>query len=210
MSFWSSTKKYGVIYADPPWRFHNFSHKGEGRNAVAHYDCMTPEEIRSLPISHLAAKNCTLFLWATDPLLPRALEVIEAWGFEYKTVGFYWAKLNKKANPDQFTSQDFFTGLGYWTRGNVEQCLLATRGNPRRLAKDVRKLVVSRRREHSRKPDEVYDRIERLASGPYLEMFGRTTRPGWDSWGNQNVLFDRGSVATRRFPSNLSNAQAAE
>ena len=116
-----------------------------------------------------AAKDCVLFLWATDPLLPKALDLIKAWGFTYKTVGFCWAKTNKRADLDALSPDDFFTGLGYWSRANVEQCLLATCGSPPRMAKDVKRLIISPRREHSRKPDQVYDRIERLARGPYLE-----------------------------------------
>ena len=143
--------------------------------------------------------NCALFLWATDPLLPRAFELIQAWGFEYKTVGFYRVKLNTAAKHDA----DYFTGLGYWTRANPEQCILATRGKPQRQAKDVRRLVVDKRREHSRKPDAVRERIERLVRGPYLELFARETKPGWDCWGNQLALFDLGSVPTRRQPSRL-------
>ena len=207
---WKTTKRYGVIYADPPWRFRNFSAKGEGRNAIAHYDCMTLDQICSIPVLNWAAKDCVLLVWATDPLLPKALEVIEAWGFTYKTVGFYWAKLNKNADPSVLSSTDFFTGLGYWTRANVEQCLLATRGSPPRLAKDVRRLIVSPRREHSRKPDEVYSRIERLAKGPYLELFSRSTKQGWDNWGTESGLFDHGTVSTRRHPSNLSHHHAAD
>jgi N6-adenosine-specific RNA methylase IME4 len=107
--------------------------------------------------------------------LPRAFDLIRAWGFDYKTVAFYWVKLNSAAKHDA----DFFTGLGYWTRANPEQCLLATGGKPMRRAKDVRRLVVEKRREHSRKPDRVLERIERLVSGPYLELFGRETKPGW-------------------------------
>ena len=113
-------------------------------------------ELTTLPVADLAADDCVLFLWATDPLLPKAFKLIEAWGFEYKTVGFYWVKTNAAAKSDQ----DFFTGLGYWTRANPEQCLLATRGKPSRKSKDVRRLIVDRRREHSRKPDQVRDRIE--------------------------------------------------
>ncbi len=193
----SKNRKYGVIYADPPWSFRNWSAKGTGRNAVSHYDCLDLAKLAALPIADLAADDCALFLWATDPLLPRAFELIEAWHFEFKTVAFYWVKRNKHG-------ADFFTGLGYWTRANPEICLLATRGNPRRQAKDVRKLVVEPRREHSRKPDCVRDRIERLVKGPYLELFARETKPGWDAWGNQVALFDRGAVLTRRQPSRLS------
>ena len=195
---------YPVIYADPPWRFYNYSKKGEGRNAVSHYDCLSLDQLVRLPIRNVTAPNCTLFLWATDPLLPQALNVIQAWGFAYKTVGFYWAKLNKNADPSWFSRDDFFTGLGYWTRGNVEQCLLATRGKPKRISKGVKKLCVSQRREHSRKPDEIYERIESLVEGPYLELFSRTTRNGWDHWGNETGLFDEGPVDTRRQPSNLA------
>ena len=124
-------------------------------------------------------------MWATDPHLCLAVKLMEDWGFEYKTIGFYWVKQNKN-------NDNFFTGMGYWTRANPEMCLLGTRGNPKRLAKDVRKLVVSRRREHSRKPDEIRNRIERLLDGPYLEMFARSTKSGWDAWGNQVDLFGEG------------------
>lgn len=194
-------RKYRVIYADPPWRFSNFSEKGEGRNAIAHYDCMSFEDLCSIPVSEWAEKDCVLLLWATDPLLPKALELIKEWGFGFKTVGFYWAKINKGADLNSLCASDFFTGLGYWTRANVEQCLLATRGRPKRLAKDVRRLMVEKRREHSRKPDEIYSRIERLVQGPYLELFARESRPGWDAWGDQVGLFDSGTPETRRRPS---------
>lgn len=192
-------RKYGAIYVDPPWNFQNWSKMGTGRNAISHYDCLDMKTISSLPISDLAADNCVLFLWATDSLLPSALKLIEAWGFEYKTVGFYWVKLNKTSKP----GHEYFTGLGYWTRANPEQCLLATRGKPSRKAKDVKRLVVDQRREHSRKPDVVRDRIERLVNGPYLELFAREAKPGWDCWGNQAGLFDGGSVPTRRQASKL-------
>lgn len=195
----SRQTKFGVIYADPPWSFRNWSAKGTGRNALSHYDCLDFRSLAALPVLDLAAPDCALFLWATDPLLPKAIELIEAWGFEYKTVGFYWVKLNSKAKHDA----DYFTGLGYWTRANPEQCLLATRGKPLRKAKDVRRLVTDKRREHSRKPDCVRDRIERLVDGPYLELFARETKPGWECWGNQTGLFDTGKAKTRRQPSRL-------
>src|SRR5215470_2699055 len=102
-------RKYGVIYADPPWAFRNWSAKGTGRNAVSHYDCLDFPALASLPVADLAADDCALFLWATDPLLPKAIELIGAWGFEYKTVAFYWVKLNLKARDNA----DYFTGLGY-------------------------------------------------------------------------------------------------
>jgi N6-adenosine-specific RNA methylase IME4 len=195
-----SPRAYRVIYADPPWRFATYSDKGKGRSAEAHYDCLGLDDIKAIPVADWAARDSVLLLWATDPLLPRALEVIEAWGFTYKTVGFYWVKLNSSA-PEQITERDFFTGLGFWTRANPEPCLLATRGKPKRLAGDVPKLLIAPRREHSRKPERAYGRIERLLSGPYLELFARQSRPGWDGWGTQAGLFDQGPVATRRRPS---------
>ncbi len=167
--------------------------KGKGRSAEAYYDCMSLDDIKALPVADWAADDCVLLLWTTDPLLPTAFEVIRAWGFSYKTVGFYWAKLNKRAAAAPFTDADFFTGLGFWTRANPELCLLATRGHPKRRRADVRKLMISPRREHSRKPDEAYERIEALCEGPYLEMFARSARPGWDRWGAEADLRQIGS-----------------
>jgi N6-adenosine-specific RNA methylase IME4 len=100
-------KKYPVIYADPPWRFVAYSEKGEGRSAVAHYDCMNMKELCALPVSEVAEKNCVLFLWTTDPFLPCGMELIKAWGFTYKTVAFYWAKLNKDAIHGALSEDDF-------------------------------------------------------------------------------------------------------
>jgi N6-adenosine-specific RNA methylase IME4 len=207
MNCLSPLKRYGVIYADPPWSFKNFSEKGTGRNAIAHYKCMEFSDLASMQPQRWAARDCVLLMWATDPLLPKALDLIEAWGFTYKTVGFYWAKTNKRANLGALSVDDFFTGLGYWSRANVEQCLLATRGSPPRLAKDVKRLVIEPRREHSRKPDQIYDRIERLARGPYLELFARQKRRGWDRWGDQVTLFDRGTTRTRNRPSNMTTIE---
>ena len=199
--------QYRVVYADPPWRFATYSDKGKGRSAEAHYDCLSIDEIKRFPVVQWTAPDAVLLLWATDPLLARALEVIAAWGFTYKTVGFYWVKLNKgtgnRLSRDWplLAERNFFTGLGFWTRANPEVCLLATRGHPKRSAGDVPKLLIAPRREHSRKPDETYERIERLLPGPYLELFARRSRPGWDSLGQQEGLFDQGPVATRRRPS---------
>ncbi|MFO1074849.1 MAG: MT-A70 family methyltransferase [Geminicoccaceae bacterium] len=191
---------YRAIYADPPWRFATYSDKGKGRSAEAHYDCLSLPEIMALPVAEWAAPDCVLLMWTTDPMLPQALEVLRAWGFTYKTVGFYWVKLNKGKTPP-WQERDLFTGMGFWTRANPEMCLLATRGHPRRRGTDVPRVLVAPRREHSRKPLETYERIERLVDGPYLELFARATRPGWDTFGNQAGLFDQGPVTTRRRPS---------
>src|ERR1700752_4252440 len=99
-STFSTRRKYGVIYADPPWSFRNWSAKGTGRNAVSHYDCLDFDALASLPVADFAAEDCALFLWAVDPLLPKALQLIQAWGFEYKTVASYWVKLNAKPKHD--------------------------------------------------------------------------------------------------------------
>ena len=175
-------KKYKVIYADPPWLFRTRSDKGKEKSPEAHYDCMSLNDICNMPVKDIADENCVLLMWVCDPMLDQALKVIEAWGFKYKTVGFTWAKTNRK-------TLGFFTGLGYWTRGNPEMCLLATKGKPQRVSKSVPQLVVEQRREHSRKPDIMYNHIENLLDGPYIELFARTKRKGWDCWGNQTDKF---------------------
>ena len=172
------SQHYGVVLADPPWQFATYSRKGKGRSAEAHYDCMTLGDIKALPVGEWAAPDCALFLWATNPSLPQALEVIASWGFTYKTVGFTWVKTTKDG-------AGFPIGCGYWTRANPEQCLLATRGRPQRLLRSVRQLILARRRLHSQKPDETRERIEALVPGPYLELFARERRPGWDCCGSE-------------------------
>ena len=201
----SGASGYGCIYADPPWQFSLRSEKGMGRSpdgivarpfgersnyAERHYKTMPLEEIMALPIGALAAKDAVLFLWAVDPMLPQAIMVGERWGFTYKTVGFVWAKQRRTTSKrgrdqDDQWHKEFPMGTGYWTRANPELCLLFTRGAPKRLSAAIRKLVVAPRREHSRKPDEVRDSIQRLVAGPYLELFARTAAAGWDAWGNQ-------------------------
>jgi N6-adenosine-specific RNA methylase IME4 len=170
--------KYPVILCDPPWAYHCYDDSDAAHGAArSHYHTMPTKQIAALSIADLAAKDCALFLWTTDPLIPEALQVMDAWGFRFVTVAFYWVKLNKDGSP--------WFGLGHYTRGNPEQCLLGLRGRPARQAKDVAKLIMSGRREHSRKPDEQYGRIMRLYDGPYLELFARHRWPGWDVWGNE-------------------------
>jgi N6-adenosine-specific RNA methylase IME4 len=169
---------YNVIYADPPWRFKTRSRLGEGRSPSAYYDTMTPAEIAAYPVQQYAAQDCVLLMWTTDPFLEASFSVIKAWGFRYKTVGFYWIK----------TGKDYIgrpIGTGYWTRANPELCLLATRGHPKRTSKNVHKLIEAPRREYSQKPDGIYDRIEQLVAGPYLELFARQRWPGWDAVGKE-------------------------
>ena len=184
-------EKFHVIYADPPWTFRTWSKEGKGRSPENHYGCMSLADIRALPVADIAAEDCALFLWVTDPLLPEGLKLMEAWGFQYKTVAFNWAKLNKSAPPMLLIRDDFFTGLGYWTRANSEMCLLGTRGKPKRVSKSVKRLVISPRREHSRKPDEVADRIVQLMGDlPRIELFARQSRQGWFNWGNDTEKFN--------------------
>lgn len=176
----ASGYKAGVILADPPWHFMTRSARGEGRSASQHYktDRTGIEEIKALPVPQLAADDCVLLMWMVDWAPAAALEVIQAWGFEHKTTAFTWVKQNK-------SSYGMFMGQGYWTRANPEQCWLATRGSPKRLNADVRQLVIAKIDEHSRKPDEIYTRIEQLVGGPYLELYARRPRKNWTSWGNE-------------------------
>jgi N6-adenosine-specific RNA methylase IME4 len=176
---------FAAIYADPPWRFEAWSQTGDSAHGVPDYPTMLAKDIAAMPVRDLAAKDCCLFMWIVWPQLPEALEVIEGWGFKYKTCGFSWVKADARQQEMFHDDHKVYCGMGYWTRANSEVCLLATRGKPKRLNADVRQSIVEPRREHSRKPDCVYGRIERLVAGPYLELFARTTRPGWTSWGNQ-------------------------
>ena len=176
---------YGAILADPPWRFEVWAKTGDAAHGVPPYERMTFDEIAALPIANLASDDAVLFLWICWPSLPDALIVIQSWGFAYKTCGFAWMKGDTR-QPDFFRDDfDASMGLGYWTRANSEVCLLATRGKPKRLNADVRQGIIAPRREHSRKPDGIHERIERLVAGPYLELFARQRRPGWDCWGNE-------------------------
>jgi N6-adenosine-specific RNA methylase IME4 len=188
---------FGAIYADPPWRFATWNkataikRRASGTNvcAAVHYNTMSTEDILALPVADLATDDCCLFLWISWPMLPDAMRLIEAWGFEYKTCAFDWVKA-RNTQPDFFVDEiPALMGMGYWTRANSEVCLLATRGKPKRLNADVRQAIIEPRREHSRKPDCVPSRIERLVAGPYLELFARTQRPGWTVWGNQTDKF---------------------
>jgi N6-adenosine-specific RNA methylase IME4 len=169
------TGKYQVIVADPPWSFKTWSDKGRGR--APSYKLMGLTQIMQLPVHELAADHCALFLWCSNPLLPDALRVISAWGFDYRTVAFNWAKTTRRSKP---WSPKWHMGLGYYTRSNSEQCLLGVRGAPKRLDRGVRQLIIS---EHSRKPDEFFRAVERLVPGPYCELFARQMREGW--WGDE-------------------------
>ena len=180
IDIYNTDKKYNIIYADPPWSYKTWSEKGkEKKSAENHYACMEKEDIQELPIQNICADDCVLFLWVTFPCLEEGLELIKKWGFTYKTCGFTWVKRNK-------VSDSWFWGLGYWTRANAEICLLATKGQPKRVSKSVHQICDERIREHSRKPDEIRDRIVELCGElPRIELFARQKVDGWDCWGNE-------------------------
>jgi N6-adenosine-specific RNA methylase IME4 len=187
---------YKCIAADPAWKFYNWSKhpwwersdKNTSRAVERHYETMTLDEIKALPVQHLASPDCMLFLWVTNPMLPEGLEVLKAWGFEFKTVAFTWAKTSRTTQGSW--APKWHIGMGYYTRANTEMCLLGTRGNPQRTDKGVRQLIVSPLREHSRKPDEFHESVERLCEGPRLELFARQSRPGWETRGLESTKFD--------------------
>ncbi|WP_337846835.1 MT-A70 family methyltransferase [Sphingomonas sp.] len=167
---------YRIILADPPWTFD----AGGDRQARKHYDVMSTAAIQALPVGHLAAPNCGLIMWALDPMLDVAIDTGRAWGFRFVTVHRYWAKTLRSGKPG------WHMGTGYGTRANPEIALLFMNGSLG-LPKDrgVRRLLTSPIREHSRKPEEIHTDIERMYDGPYVELFARERRPGWDAWGNQ-------------------------
>lgn len=173
-----ANKKYKVIYADPPWSFNFQKRNGlsdTSKNKL--YPTMKEQEIIDLPISTLADDDCVLFLWVMNSELPLALKCIEKWGFKYKTVAFTWVKTTKNT---------YHFGGGNWTRSNPELCLIATKGKIKRQSASVRNLIISKLREHSRKPDEVRNAIIELVGDlPRIELFARQKVEGWDIWGNE-------------------------
>lgn len=172
-------KKYKIIYADPPWQYRVYSKKGQGRSAENHYHTMNIKDIMALPVDKIADKDCILFLWITFPCLKEGIEVMERWGFKYKTCGFNWVKRNKKKNT-------YFMGLGFWTRSNSEVCLIGTKGQPKRVSKSVSQICDARIMEHSRKPAEIMERIVELCGElPRIELFARDKVKGWDSLGDE-------------------------
>lgn len=173
---------YGRILCDPPWRFLNYSAKGEAKNPVAQYDCMTLDQLKALPVNHLAAPDCAMFMWAVAPMIPEALELLDAWGFQFKSMAA-WAKQSS-------TGQKWAFGTGYVFRSAAEFIIVGTRGQPRVRSRRVRNLIVAPVREHSRKPDNLHAMAEELYDGPGCELFAREKREGWDCWGDQSSKFD--------------------
>lgn len=176
VDIFNTDKKYNIIYADPPWRYQDRKCNGA---CEFHYDTMKIEDICKLPINDIAATDCVLFLWATYPMLQEAMELIKTWGFKYKTIAFQWLKQNK-------SGKGFFFGLGRWTRGNTECCLIATKGKPKRINNRISQLIISPIQAHSHKPDEVREKIVDLMGDlPRIELFARQYADGWDCWGKE-------------------------
>jgi N6-adenosine-specific RNA methylase IME4 len=177
-----------VLMVDPPWRFKTFT--ADPGNRAPPYPTMPMDEIAALPVSDLAARNCWLFLWTSGPFLQHSMNIMQGWGFRYSSVAFTWVKIRRK-------SDGFHQGTGKTTRKNTEIVLLGKIGSPPILHSPDELLVqpedddldgevlVSRLREHSRKPDEIRSRIERMAGGPRLELFARQRFENWTAWGNQ-------------------------
>ena len=180
MSF-TGGNKYKTIYADPPWQFQNRTGKvAPEHKRLNRYSTMTLEEIKALPISDIADDKSHLYLWVPNALLPEGLEVMKAWGFEYKT-NLIWEKVRKDGQPDG-------RGVGFYFRNVTEVLLFGIRGDKNRTLQPGRSqvnLLRTMKREHSRKPDEFVSLIEACSPEPRLELFARGNRDGWDMWGNQ-------------------------
>ena len=174
-------RRFATIMADPPWQFQNKTGKvAPEHKRLNRYGTMDLEAIKSLPVSKSAAETAHLYLWVPNALLPEGLAVMEAWGFKYKS-NLVWHKIRKDGGPDG-------RGVGFYFRNVTELILFGVRGKKARTLAPGRSQVnflATRKREHSRKPDEQYDIIEACSPGPYLELFGRGTRKGWATWGNQ-------------------------
>lgn len=173
-------RKYSTILADPPWQFTNRTGKmAPEHKRLSRYSTMNLQDIKELPVSLVANDNCHLYLWIPNALLPEGLEVMKEWGFKYKS-NLIWHKVRKDGGPDG-------RGVGFYFRNTTEMVLFGVRGHIRTLAPGRRQVNIIRtmKREHSRKPDELYDIIEACSPDPYLELFARGKRKGWHQWGNE-------------------------
>lgn len=184
--------RYGMIMADPPWHFQTRTKAGGARSPQAKYQTMTMDAIARLPVASIAARDCLLWLWFTGPVAPQALMIADAWGFDFVTMG-WWAKSRM---PDPETAEDCQMGTGYWLRNTGEPFLIAKRGHPPVVARDIRSTIIAPRREHSRKPDSAFAAAQRMAPGvSRIELFSRQSRPGWDVWGMEAGKFDEREVS---------------
>lgn len=176
-----------VIHADPPWAF---ATRGNGDQVPTQgeqpYPTLRLEDLKALDVDEIAHQNCVLVMWYIGSHLKQAIELGESWGFTYKTDGFTWRKLTKDGTATRI-------GMGYYVRKETEKTLIFTRGKGvERIGKGVRELIDAPVREHSRKPEEIFSRLEEMfGKVPRLDLFGRTPRPGWKVWGNEAARFDR-------------------
>lgn len=189
---YSSGEKFVTLYADPPWRFDDRTFRGapeevlrgklaaSGKQSRFQYPTMAIEEICALPVKDLMAENAHIYCWVPNSLINQGMQVLEAWGFKYKTL-FVWQKISKDLGPATNS------GLGHYFRNVNELLFFGVRGRLKTLppARKQENTIVTRKERHSKKPDIMYDIIERCSPGPYLEMFARQNRKGWISWGNQ-------------------------
>lgn len=174
-------KKYQIIYADPPWPY-------DDKVEYGNYHSMSIKDLCKLPIKKITDDNAVLFMWAVYPMLKEAFQVIESWGFQYKTIAFQWVKLNPR-------SGGYFLGLGRWTRGNTEPCFLGVKGKPKTIAGGISQIVEFPRGVHSKKPYIIREKIVKLMGDlPRIELFARPPKnvlfedssyKGWDLWGNE-------------------------
>lgn len=168
--------KYQIIYADPPWKYND---KGCYGSAESQYECMDIDKLKKLSVPDIADDNCALFIWATYPMIKECLELIDAWGFTYKTLAFNWIKLSKTSNKLNF-------GLGRYTRGNSEPLLLATKGKLYPIRRNINEVIMLPNIRHSKKPDRIRNMIVDLMGDlPRIELFARNQVNGWHCWGNE-------------------------
>jgi N6-adenosine-specific RNA methylase IME4 len=179
-------RRYSTVLADPPWQFQNRTGKvAPEHRRLSRYATMSLDEIKSLPVAHVVTDPAHLYLWVPNALLPEGIDVLRAWGFQYKT-NFVWHKVRKDGGPDG-------RGVGFYFRNVTELVLFGVRGaKARTLAPGRRQVNIlkTQKREHSRKPDEFYDIIEACSPGEYLELFARGSRPGWQTWGDQAGAYE--------------------
>ena len=178
--------KYNIIYADPPWSYED-KRKTKGKNnphgaggAEKHYNTMSIEDIKLLPVQKIANDNCYLFLWVTSPMLDVGIEVLKTWGFKYKTVGFVWIKMKNDM------SEPRGDGIGNYTLSNAEYVLIGLKGKYWRKDATPRQILLHPKQKHSQKPNEIRNRIVKLVGDlPRVELFARERHEGWSAWGNQ-------------------------
>jgi N6-adenosine-specific RNA methylase IME4 len=177
--------KFGTILADPPWKFQNRTGKmAPEHKRLYRYETMSNEDIISMPVKEVALDQSHLYLWVPNALVETGLQVMKAWGFEYKTM-LIWYKIRKDGGPDR-------RGVGFYFRNVTEIILFGVRGSLRtgKPGRSQENIILSQKRGHSRKPDEIFPIIEGCSPGPYLELFARQKRAGWEVWGNETDKFD--------------------